>query len=85
MLRIQITKRRDGSGVLRCLRADGSLTWQKQDRQIFGKALRTDRGRVGYHRGLGYRGYNRFGNSRAVARRSAGGGIFRRVIRRRAS
>jgi hypothetical protein len=33
MLRIQITKRRDGSGVLRCVRADGSLTWQKQERQ----------------------------------------------------
>jgi hypothetical protein len=33
MLRIQITKRRDGSGVLRCVRADGSFTWQKQERQ----------------------------------------------------
>jgi hypothetical protein len=33
MLRIQITKRRDGSGVLCCVRADGSLTWQKQERQ----------------------------------------------------
>jgi hypothetical protein len=32
MLRIQITKRPDGSGVLRCVRADGSVTWQKQER-----------------------------------------------------
>ena len=30
MLLIQITKRPDGSGVLRCVRADGSVTWQKQ-------------------------------------------------------
>ncbi len=32
MLRIQITKRPDGSGLLRCVRADGSVTWQKQER-----------------------------------------------------
>jgi hypothetical protein len=30
MLSIQITKRPDGGGVLRCVRADGSVTWQKQ-------------------------------------------------------
>ena len=30
MLKIQITKRNDGGGVLRCTRADGSVTWQKQ-------------------------------------------------------
>ncbi len=30
MLRIQITKRTDGGGVLRCTRPDGSITWQKQ-------------------------------------------------------
>jgi len=30
MLSIQITKRSDGGGVLRCVRADGSVTWQKQ-------------------------------------------------------
>jgi hypothetical protein len=29
---IQITKRVDGGGVLRCVRADGSVTWQKQGR-----------------------------------------------------
>ena len=31
-LRIEITKRSDGGGVLRCIRADGSYTWQRQDR-----------------------------------------------------
>jgi len=30
-LRVDITKRRDGSAVLRCTRADGSVTWQRQD------------------------------------------------------
>ncbi len=30
MLRVQITKQSDGGGVLRCVRADGSVTWQKQ-------------------------------------------------------
>ena len=29
-MRVQITKKADGSGVLRCVRADGSVTWQKQ-------------------------------------------------------
>jgi len=29
-VRVQITKKVDGSGVLRCVRADGSVTWQKQ-------------------------------------------------------
>lgn len=29
-MRVQITKRSDGAGVLRCIRADGSATWQKQ-------------------------------------------------------
>jgi hypothetical protein len=32
MLTVQITKRTDGGSVLRCVRADGSVTWQKQDR-----------------------------------------------------
>jgi hypothetical protein len=31
VLLVQITKRSDGGGVLRCVRADGSLTWQKQE------------------------------------------------------
>ncbi len=30
MLKIQIQKRADGGGVLRCTRANGSVTWQKQ-------------------------------------------------------
>jgi hypothetical protein len=29
-MRIQITKRTDGAGVLRCTRPDGSVTWQTQ-------------------------------------------------------
>ncbi len=28
---IQITKRADGAGILRCVRDDGSMTWQKQN------------------------------------------------------
>ena len=32
MLQIEITKHADGAGVLRCTRADGSVTWQKQTR-----------------------------------------------------
>jgi hypothetical protein len=31
VLLVQITKRSDGGGVLRCVRADGSVTWQKQE------------------------------------------------------
>ena len=30
MLHIEITKQTDGAGVLRCIRQDGSATWQKQ-------------------------------------------------------
>ncbi len=30
MLKIEIVKRADGAGLLRCTRADGSVTWQKQ-------------------------------------------------------
>lgn len=30
MLEIEIAKREDGMGVLRCTRQDGSVTWQKQ-------------------------------------------------------
>jgi len=29
-MRVQISKKADGSGVLRCVRDDGSVTWQKQ-------------------------------------------------------
>ncbi|MBV9147559.1 MAG: hypothetical protein JO065_16715 [Acidobacteria bacterium] len=31
-LQLEIVKRADGSGLLRCTRADGSVTWQKQSR-----------------------------------------------------
>jgi hypothetical protein len=30
VLKIEISKRADGAGVLRCTREDGSITWQKQ-------------------------------------------------------
>jgi hypothetical protein len=30
-LKIQFTKRTDGGALLRCVRADGSATWQRQD------------------------------------------------------
>jgi hypothetical protein len=36
---IQITKRADGAGVLRCVRDDGSVTWQKQERHAAHFAL----------------------------------------------
>ena len=30
MMLVEISKRADGAGVLRCTRRDGSVTWQKQ-------------------------------------------------------
>jgi uncharacterized C2H2 Zn-finger protein len=30
ILKIEIVKRADGAGLLRCTRADGTVTWQKQ-------------------------------------------------------
>jgi hypothetical protein len=32
MLQIEIAKQVDGTGLLRCTRGDGSITWQKQNR-----------------------------------------------------
>jgi len=32
-LKIQFTKRADGGAVLKCIRADGTTTWQRQDDQ----------------------------------------------------
>ncbi len=29
-MRVEVAKKSDGSGVLRCVRVDGSVTWQKQ-------------------------------------------------------
>jgi hypothetical protein len=31
-MKVEIVKRADGGGVLRCTRADGSVTWQKQEK-----------------------------------------------------
>lgn len=31
-MRVEIVKRGDGAGVLRCTRVDGSVTWQKQEK-----------------------------------------------------
>ena len=39
MLRIEIVKQSDGSGVLRCTRDDGSVTWQKQTKHAAHFAL----------------------------------------------
>src|SRR5579864_5399634 len=39
MLHIEIVKRPDGAGVLRCTRQDGSVTWQKQTRHAAHFAL----------------------------------------------
>jgi len=39
MLKLQLVKRRDGCGVLRCTRADGSVTWQKQTKHAAHFAL----------------------------------------------
>lgn len=38
-MRIEIVKRPDGAGVLRCTREDGSVTWQKQRRHAAHFAL----------------------------------------------
>jgi hypothetical protein len=38
-LRIEIVKRTDGAGVLRCTRPDGSVSWQKQPRHAAHFAL----------------------------------------------
>jgi hypothetical protein len=32
-LKIEFTKQKDGSAILRCTRADGSVSWQKQERK----------------------------------------------------
>jgi hypothetical protein len=58
ILTIQITKRADGAGVLRCLRQDASVTWQKQsDRHAAFFALHdlthfAVESALGFHRGF---------------------------------
>jgi hypothetical protein len=55
MLVVQIAKRADGSGVLRCTRADGSVTWQKQMRHAAHFALH-DLTHFAVESTLGFRG-----------------------------
>lgn len=54
MLEIAITKRADGAGVLRCTRADGSVTWQKQEKHAAHFALH-DLTHYAVETALGYR------------------------------
>ena len=54
MLRIEIVKRPDGTGVLRCIREDGSITWQKQARHAAHFALH-DLTHYSVETALGYR------------------------------
>ena len=53
---IEITKRADGAGVLRCVRDDGSVTWQKQDRHAAFFALH-DLTHYAVETTLGWRGF----------------------------
>src|SRR5712675_408963 len=39
MLKIEIAKQPDGTGVIRCTRQDGSVTWQKQTKHAAHFAL----------------------------------------------
>src|SRR5579872_4676253 len=54
MLIIEILKQPDGSGVLRCTREDGSVTWQKQARHAAHFALH-DLTHFAVETALGYR------------------------------
>jgi hypothetical protein len=54
MLRIEIAKQPDGSGVLRCARTDGSVTWQKQGKHAAFFALH-DLTHFAVETALGYR------------------------------
>lgn len=53
-MRIEIAKRPDGGGALRCARQDGSVTWQKQVRHAAHFALH-DLTHYAVETGLGYR------------------------------
>ena len=53
-LRIEIVKQPDGTGVLRCTRKDGSVTWQKQTRHAAHFALH-DLTHYSVESALGYR------------------------------
>jgi hypothetical protein len=54
-MRVQITKKADGSGVLRCVRADGSATWQKQTDRHAGFFALHDLTHFAVETTLGYR------------------------------
>jgi hypothetical protein len=54
-LRIEMVKQADGSGVLRCTRGDGSVTWQKQTKHAVHFALH-DLSHFAVETVLGYRG-----------------------------
>lgn len=54
MLKIEIVKQPDGGGVLRCTRADGSFTWQKQVKHAAHFALH-DLTHYAVETALGYR------------------------------
>lgn len=54
MLRIEIIKRPDGAGLIRCIRQDGSVTWQKQTRHAVHFALH-DLTHYSVETALGYR------------------------------
>jgi hypothetical protein len=54
MLRIEIVKQADGTGVLRCTRGDGSVTWQKQAKHAAHFALH-DLTHYAVETALGYR------------------------------
>lgn len=55
-LKIQITKRSDGGGVLRCTRADGSVTWQKQTARHAAHFALHDLTHYAVESALGFRG-----------------------------
>ena len=55
ILLIQITKRADGSGILRCVRPNGSVTWQKQDGKYAGFFALRDLTHFAVESILGYR------------------------------
>lgn len=75
-LLIQLTKRADGGAVLRCVRADGSVTWQRHEgrqpaffplHDLIHYAVESE---LGFHRGF----YGLVA-ARAAVRPSAGGGL----------
>ena len=82
MLRVEISKRPDGSGVLRCTRADGSATWDKREKHAVFFALH-DLTHFAVESALGFQsGF--FGPDQGptpgadgVARLDAGGEFFR--------